>query len=252
MNEEWSSKDLATLVPFVAAGFAFSYVVGYFLAFDISWFPFFSLSEHIVFAIRALPIAIAASVGFLIALQLPHFRSSWYSGVFIAWIGLLLLAAIWLLLGSHFALCVSLLLVAAGATVHHRTPAPQMSFINILYWTITLMVLCMIAGYGSAKSATLAWNFDKASKQYVHHTVFPLTPAMVLRLKNKKPTVADEDASDAGDDQTCTVGQVIFVGSAGVLIYDYRINTAYLVKQGDIVQILQPTGISIASACAAR
>jgi hypothetical protein len=44
----------------VATGFAFSYVVGYFLAFDISSFSFFSLSEHVVFALWALPIAIGA------------------------------------------------------------------------------------------------------------------------------------------------------------------------------------------------
>jgi hypothetical protein len=73
-DEDWFQK-LVTIVPMVAPAFAFAFVVGYFFAFDISWFPLFSLSEHIVFAIRALPIAIGASVAFLITLTLPQFQN---------------------------------------------------------------------------------------------------------------------------------------------------------------------------------
>jgi hypothetical protein len=236
MNEEWSSKDLIAIVPIVSGGFAFSYVVGYFLAFDISWFPFFSLSEHMVFAIRALPIAIGASVALLIALRFPHFQSTWHSWVFVAWIGALAAAAAILLLGSHFALSGSLLLVAAGAIAHRRSPAPQMSFINILYWTITLMVLCLLAGYMTGNSWQLAWRLDRA----VHDRVFPFTPSTVVILKDKKPALADQQKSDAEDDQYCATGQVIFVGSAGVLFYEYKTRTTYLFKQDDIKNIQQP------------
>ena len=64
-------QELIGLVPIVASGFAVAYNVGYFLAYDISWLPFFSLPEHIVFALRALPIAIGASVAFLIGIIDP-------------------------------------------------------------------------------------------------------------------------------------------------------------------------------------
>jgi hypothetical protein len=42
-------KGLTGVIPILMSAFAFAYVVGYFLAFDLAWFPFFSLSEHIVF-----------------------------------------------------------------------------------------------------------------------------------------------------------------------------------------------------------
>ncbi len=58
MDKEWSLKDLTVVVPFVATSFALAYVVGYFYAFDIAWFAYFSFPEHLVFALRVLPAAI--------------------------------------------------------------------------------------------------------------------------------------------------------------------------------------------------
>ena len=52
---QFSVSQLIAGLPLLASGFAFMYVVGYFLAFDLAWFAFFSLSEHVVFALRALP-----------------------------------------------------------------------------------------------------------------------------------------------------------------------------------------------------
>jgi len=85
-NREWSPKDLVTIVPLVATSFAFAFVVGYFFAFDISWFPFFSLSEHIVFALRALPVAVGAAAFFLIALTHPIESRRWHLALTLLWI----------------------------------------------------------------------------------------------------------------------------------------------------------------------
>jgi hypothetical protein len=98
-----------------------------FLAFDISWFPFFSLSEHVVFALRALPIAIGASVLFLVALRYPQIQAHWKflrekSHRFsIAWICILAGAPVLALLGAHFALCLSFCLIALGAFIYPRS-----------------------------------------------------------------------------------------------------------------------------------
>jgi hypothetical protein len=77
MDNNWSWKDLPVVGPMIGSSFAFAYVVGYFYAFDIAWFPFFSLPEHLVLALRALPMAIAASVVFLIALSPADRRWKW-------------------------------------------------------------------------------------------------------------------------------------------------------------------------------
>lgn len=196
MDQEWSSKDLTTVVPIAATSFAFAYVVGYFLAFDIFWFPFFSLSEHIVFAIRALPVAIGASVVFLIALTHPRMQNHSKLCGTICWILVLVAAAILAILSAHFALVASFCLVAVGASIYYRSPAPQMSFANILYWAITLTVICLMVGYLSVISWKWAWELD----QLLGHKVFPLRHPMIVQIGN--------DAK---------LGQIIFVGNQRLL-----------------------------------
>jgi hypothetical protein len=61
----FSPKDYVVLLPVLASAMAVTYDVGYFGALDISYFSFFSLSEHIVFAIQALPFAIIAAMAVL-------------------------------------------------------------------------------------------------------------------------------------------------------------------------------------------
>jgi hypothetical protein len=57
IDNEWSLKDLTVAVPFVASSFAFAFVVGYFYAFDIAWFAFFSFTEQLVFELCQLQLA---------------------------------------------------------------------------------------------------------------------------------------------------------------------------------------------------
>jgi hypothetical protein len=156
MEREWSWTDLTAAAPFIAAGFAFAFNVGYFSSIDLGWFTLFSLSEHTVFALRALPVAIGASVVFVIGLNFSQIeqRWKWLSGkshlIVGVWIlGLLVLAgiAMW---DARFGLCVSFIAVAAGAAIRHHIPPSQMSFANILYWVGTLLVSTFIVGFLSA------------------------------------------------------------------------------------------------------
>jgi hypothetical protein len=55
-------RDLLVLAPLLGTGVAIAYNFGYFLAFDIDYFSFFSLTEHIVFALSALPIALVGVI----------------------------------------------------------------------------------------------------------------------------------------------------------------------------------------------
>lgn len=54
-------KELAVLVPLLGTAIAITYDVGFFWGLEINYFSFFSLTEHIVFAIEALPLALAVS-----------------------------------------------------------------------------------------------------------------------------------------------------------------------------------------------
>jgi hypothetical protein len=222
--DKWAAY-LPAVVPIVASTFAFSFVVGYFIAFDISWFPFFSLSEHVVFALRALPIAIAASVLFLIAIH-PQIRKkregNRYRPVFVAWwIWVLVVAAILAVLSAHFALFLSFCVIALGAYFYSQNDDEQTLWESVLYWAITMTVLTLIVGYVSAFSWQFAWRVDKC----VGHHIFGLSPSLTVRLK------------DAVMDKNVFVGQIIFVGNAGVLFYEYRTGTTHLFRQGNVKDI---------------
>jgi len=223
-DQEWSAQSLAAVVPILASTFAFAFVVGYFLAFDISWFPFFSLSEHVVFALRALPIAVGASVVFLLAMRYPKIKNRWPylegKGHWFAlgWVCILAIAALLALLSAHFALFLSFCLIAAGTYVYYRIPAPHMSFANILYWTITTTVLSLMVGYGSAFSWKLAWRADRC----LGHHIFLLNPSISIQLRELSEPVT---------------GQIIFVGNAGVLFYEYKSRTTHLFQRTSVFDI---------------
>jgi hypothetical protein len=57
------SKDISVVVPFLGTTLAVAYDVGYFSSFNINFFSFFTLSEHIVFALQALPAALPIAIG---------------------------------------------------------------------------------------------------------------------------------------------------------------------------------------------
>ena len=69
MDKEISLQSLLAATSFIAIACALSYDVGYFYAVDISFFTLFSLDEHFLFAIQALPIALVILLsGALIAI----------------------------------------------------------------------------------------------------------------------------------------------------------------------------------------
>jgi hypothetical protein len=141
---------LITIVPLVAASAAFAFVVGYFSAFDIAWIPFFSLPEHTVFAIRALPVAVGASVFFLIALMRP-IHNGWRLALTVVWIIVLVAAALVTVVHAHPTFALTFLLVACGAVIRYREKSMKNTDVrNILYWAITLMAMSLIIGWGSA------------------------------------------------------------------------------------------------------
>jgi hypothetical protein len=65
-NYEWQfQKEWLVLLPLLGSTLALTFDVGYFTALQINFFSFFSISEHIVFALEVLPAAIAASISII-------------------------------------------------------------------------------------------------------------------------------------------------------------------------------------------
>jgi hypothetical protein len=62
-NTLWNDRYIA-YIPLLGAAVALTFDVGFFYSIGISFFTLFSLSEHIVFAIQAFPIALFLLIGF--------------------------------------------------------------------------------------------------------------------------------------------------------------------------------------------
>jgi hypothetical protein len=208
MDQNWSWKDLPVVAPVIGSGFAFAYVVGYFYAFDVAWFPFFSLSEHLVLALRALPMAIGASVGLLIALSPVDRRWKWLrknTRWFVSgWIVILIVLAVLASTSKHFGLAVSFLGIAFGTWLFHYRSTPPSFSVRVLYWAATLMVLSLILGFASGSAYRIPRNFRYERCMSV----------------------------DTGSNHW--VGHLISAGALSVLIYDYPSKEVQLVPRESI------------------
>jgi hypothetical protein len=208
LNSDWLKEDwwkqLITFIgiPTILGFFAYAYVIGYFLASDIAWFPFFTLSEHASFAIRALPLAAGASIVFLTVY--PNWER--YRWLPLAWSWILVAFAGVLLLSNHIAIGIIVALMALLEFVRRRDTA----FVQppeLFYWTVNLMVLSIIAGFVSA----MTWVIVP-----VLH--LPVTPWMIVELKAPLSNHKDKYLR----------GHVMFAGETRVLFYENAVGTHLL------------------------
>jgi hypothetical protein len=118
---DFLSKLDAKALAAAVVTFAVAFNVGYFYYVDISLFTLFSLSEHIVFAIRALPVAIAILISFIIVLMciklshhvMPKTSRLIASIIFtFIWVIVLVMAAVQTGFESHYGLTFSFLVLA--------------------------------------------------------------------------------------------------------------------------------------------
>ncbi len=130
----------------------------------------------------------------------------------LGWIGVLAAAAVLAFAGNHPSLSLSFLLIAAGSYIYNDISGPRSPFASVLFWAITLMVLCLMVGFVSGSS----WRF---------HAYFPLDRPMVLAF------------AKAGSGANSSQGRVIFAGSAWILFYDYEAKKMRLVRPENIDEI---------------
>jgi hypothetical protein len=199
-----------TLVPIVASGFAVAFNVGYFLAYDISWLPFFSLSEHVVFALRALPIAIAAAVTLLVAIKYPP---KFFSGR--RWTIVLVIAAAMAVLDAHLGLGVVFTLVAVGARKYRKLD-PKNPIVDVLYFGTSMMLLTLMLGYLSAVGGRSIWEIEKKLELLDYSLARNLftAPSMCVYLTQNGTSAPPKRIGPF-------VGLAIFVGSNAVLFHQY-------------------------------
>lgn len=216
---QFSVSELIAGLPLLASGFAFMYVVGYFLAFDLAWFTFFSLSEHVVFALRALPFAIAALAGLLLAIN----HSARLKQLMRWWPWIVLLASVMLLLSGHpgFALGFVVIAIAAFGIPGKLTSSESVTASStILYLLPQLMVMSLMMGWLSASF----WKVD----------AYFWTPNFVRFRLAERPMHIHVIL---GTRVVPCIGHVIFVGTSELLFYEYSVGQANLIKWSAIDHI---------------
>jgi hypothetical protein len=206
-----SWNDIFLRGPALASIFAFSYVIGYFFALDISWFAVFSIAEHLVFALRALPIAIGAFVLFLIGVSLSEGKHQWTwpfererllsSIINIGWALILIVAAVILFLGAYIASAFSFAGIAGGVIFFHTMLKPRPLFVHILYWGTNLTVCCFLLGFLSGELSKSGYSRS-----------LPLVQDMCI-ISGAKPTSNIGNVSEL----IRLKGHVLFSGANGVL-----------------------------------
>lgn len=217
-DEGWSWSQLGALIPTAASAFAFAFVVGYFYAFDIAWFPFFSLSEHLVFALRALPIAIGASVGLLVALERHRtdYRARFILSSFI-WIVVLLAAAVWMLITNHLGTALSFGLMAFAIVFFRARRGTMPVFAGVVLLIANMMIASVMIGYVSGSTWRLAECLPQSLKNIVY------SRAIEIRLHDK----------------AIHAGHVVFAGADSVLFYEFNSRVAHLYRRQDIDEMYE-------------
>jgi hypothetical protein len=222
MNQAWPLKELTllkddtTVIPFLLSGFAFAYVIGYFLAFDLAWLPFFSLSEHIVFGLRALPFAVAALVTLLFAREFPQLLGR----AIVIWICILWVAAVTALMTRYFGLFVTFAIIAVTTQIYYKQYKTDTNAIAMPYLAAQLMILSLIVGYLSGTTLKL----DGVIEDHVPHW---FSRSMHVHLSGEK----DEAEGTPHN------GHVIFVGEQRILFYDYALGKVQLYQWKDVHEV---------------
>jgi hypothetical protein len=197
--------------PIFGSIFAFSYVVGYFYGINITFYSFFSVTEQVVFALQALPIALGGSMLFLLVASVSLHPKDWgvrsellFNTMSLMWIGVLFIFTYIFLFNVHsiggpFCLIAVMVLVVCFQFIHK----PQEPFVHIIYWGINVAVICLLTGFITAE----------------YHKKHPILMKVTLNDEDKTPAVAAgwNLAPMSSTGEIVITGQVLFLGNSGFL-----------------------------------
>ena len=190
-SSPWNEKYLAYVTLFATA-IAITYDVGYFYAIKLSFFTLFSLSEHVVFALQALPLAFLlipfGALAILCFEERPHAHWRRSTAFRITYVVLAFLVAALVSYVSHllsfwigYILAVELILLSIVKSFPFRV-AMTISII---------LTISFLAGYASSRSVmSYALNLDK-----LHFKNGPTINGQIIRSGDRGVMFYDSDAS---------------------------------------------------------
>lgn len=215
MDEKLGLKEMLLVAPAVGTVLAFTFEVGNFVGIDRTWFSVFSLSEHISFALDALPVALTVGVAVVAFLAIresraaPLFSKEWTSRI----------VTIVALLGIG-----GLLAVGAGLLFE---PTRNLAY-GFLYCFFTLFFF--LAFYRFVQTPLLRIAFIAISSLLLTFAFGVLTGWTDMRREPKRPSTVQLDGSEMR-------GLVLRAGERGVLFRESGAKTIHLLKWDSIKKL---------------
>jgi hypothetical protein len=142
-------RDYLTFTPILGGVLAVVYDVGYFWALDIHYFFFFSLSEHVVFAMQAIPLALCIFGALWILVTLDSYIASRFRFP-MAVIGILFAAIA--LLSVLFGFSWPVIFCVAASWVLTAQFIERTFRFNLVYYVFFPIVLVFLIGLVNGKS----------------------------------------------------------------------------------------------------
>jgi hypothetical protein len=210
--------------PLFGSIFAFAFVIGYFYSINITWFTFFSIEEHLVFALQGLPVALGGSVILLILVSISHHSSGWGITSERKKLWLRRIGVIWMIaLSGSIAYFVQhksvagpfcFLSLIVGVYCFTFIHSPEDKFVHVMYWGINVAVLCLLVGSMTGEI----------------HKHYPNSLTITTKIGATK---GSDNFSDGG----AHMGQILFNGKAGMLFLDQNTSKIYIIQSESIAAI---------------
>ncbi len=209
--------------PIFGSIFAFAFVIGYFYSINITWFPFFSLAEHLVFALQGLPVALGGSIILLILVSISHNsdiwlisperKPLWLKRIGLTWIITLFIAIAWFGYDKSVAGPFCFLALMAGVYCFTFIHSPDDKIVHVVYWGINVATLCLLVGFVTGE----------------FHKYDPI----LLTLSMKGEGAGNDKINGSGIRR----GQILFYGNSGVLFFDRGDGEVSLIRKDSITKI---------------
>jgi hypothetical protein len=204
-------RELGLRVPAFLGIFAIAFVVGYFYAFDISWFSLFGIWDQLVFALRSLPVAVGATLVLLMFLKISldsnklpkRVERLLFFGLSLPWLLTVSCGAVYMFYTNHPGAGFGFVLMLIGTAYFELEARFRRPPVHIMYWGPKVTVVCMVIGYISGNMLIYQGQDD-----------------VTVSVTGKE-----------------LKGRLIFSGSNGVLIYSKDKGEVLLVRWENICEI---------------
>jgi hypothetical protein len=156
-------KELVVVLPAMASALALTYDVGFFSGIDIRFFTLFSLSEHIVFALQAIPFALVMVTWFAATVRHAEsakaFRGAKLSGYIT---GISLVACFFVLMpGIYSFVLLPVFVVILNRYVERRRESQLFGLVLVLFFFVLLLGQDLSRLSTSARAYTYTVTTDK-------------------------------------------------------------------------------------------